>query len=345
MNVNSSTYGKLPDGREVVEYVIENKAGYCLTLINFGAILTSFKSPDKSGSVGEITFGLDSLEKWRENPPYLGATVGRFANRIGNGEFTLDGRKYSLALNDGGHHLHGGIIGFNKVLWKSEMITGDGEAGVRFYYTSPDGEEGFPGNLKVTVAYTLNEANELTFDYTAETDKATPINLTNHTYWNLAGDGEGTILDHILTLNCPQVLKIDDDLMPTGEVVDVDGTPMDFLQPKPIGRDIESTRDGYDDCYVIVESDDELTFTARLEDPDSGRVMEVYTTEPGVQLYTSNFLEGQKGRGGCTYHKFGAVCLETQKYPDAVNIPDFPSAVLRPGEVYSHKTVHRFSIK
>lgn len=336
-------YGKTPDGREVQIFILTNNNGTTAKMTNYGAILVSLETADKDGNIADVTLGFDTLDGWvNSNDPYFGTTVGRVANRTAKGRFTLDGTEYTLAVNNGPNHLHGGIKGFDKVVWDAKLTSTDDQASVKFTYTSQDGEEGYPGNLSVTVTYTLNNANELTIRYEAKTDKATPINLTNHTYWNLAGHDSGTILDHEMTINADNYTPIDDDLIPTGEIAAVKGTGLDFTTAKLIGTDIESVG-GYDHNYVINKTDDDLTLAASVCHPDSGRVMEVCTTQPGVQLYSANFLDGSiQGKGKCSYQKQGGFCLETQHYPDSINQPQFPSIVLRPDETYSEKTVHKF---
>jgi aldose 1-epimerase len=269
--------------------------------------------------------------------------VGRFANRIAAGEFELDGSRYTLACNEKDrNHLHGGTVGFDKRVWSAEEIRKHDTVAVRFSYTSPDGEEGYPGELRVTVTYSLNEENELTFDYRAETTKPTPINLTNHTYWNLSGPGSGTIYDHLLSLDCSRYLPANEQLIPTGEILPVEGTPLDFRKQKAIGRDIDRLPVGYDHCFVADREGEGLASIAHVFAPASGRGMELSTTKPAIQLYTGNFLDGIHGANGAVFDKHTALCLETELYPDAMNHPEFPSAVLRPGEIYAHTTVHRF---
>ena len=342
MELHRQEYGKTPDGIEVDIFTLKNAGGVSARVITYGCIITSVQAPDRNGSSGEITLGFDTLEEYLTRHPYFGALVGRFANRIAAGVFELDGSRYTLACNEKGkNHLHGGTVGFDKRIWKAEELREDETVGVRFSYTSPDGEEGYPGELRVRVTYSLSEANELSFDYRAETTKATPINLTNHTYWNLNGPGSGTIYDHFLSLNCSRYLPVNDHLIPTGEILPVAGTPLDFRKQKAIGRDIDQLQIGYDYCFLADKEGDRLEPVARVVDPASGRGFELSTTKPAVQLYTGNFLDGIRGAGGTVFDKHSALCLETQYYPDAVNQPGFPSAVLRPGQVYHHTTVHR----
>ena len=346
MSLIESLCGKTPEGASVFQYEMKNPAGITATLMSYGAILLSVKAPDRNGTTDEITLGFDSLDGYLGEHPYFGATIGRCANRIDSGRFTLGGAEYTLACNENGrHHLHGGNRGFDKVMWKPQA----GTDSVTFSYESSDGEEGYPGNLKVMVTYSLNSDNELRFDYEAETDRPTPVNLTNHTYWNLAGAGSGSILGHELFMRCREYLPVDEKLIPTGELKDVHGTPMDFTQIRTLGERIDAAGGGYDHCYVIdphpQDSTGELKDVCAICDPKTGRCIEIRTNQPGVQLYTGNFLDGIKGRGGARYDKHSAFCLETQNFPNAINIPSFPSAILEPGSVYRHTTVHRFSTK
>jgi len=342
ISVSRAAYGKTPEGEMIDVYSLVNKNGIKVNLINFGALVSEIHVPDRNGKFADIVQGFDSLEGYLENPSYFGCTTGRCANRIAKGKFTLDGREYTLATNNGPNHLHGGIKGLNKRVWKAESDA----TGVRFSYTSPHGEEGYPGTLSMTVVYTLTNRNELRIDYTATTDRATPVNLTNHSYFNLAGEGTGTILDHQLMLAADHYTPVDDTLIPTGEISPVKGTVMDFTVPTAIGARfgrLGGDPGGYDHNYVLNSRDGTLALAARVKDPKSGRVLEIYTTQPGIQLYTGNFLDGSiKGKGGKPYHKNFAFCLETQHFPDSVNQPAFPSVILRPGESYEQTTVHRF---
>ncbi len=325
-------------------FLITNSQGISITLLNYGALLSSVKTPDAQGAIEEITLGFETCEEYFTEHPFFGVSVGRFANRIAGGRFVLDGKTYTLAQNNGKNHLHGGLQGFDKVFWKAAAFEKPDVCGVRFSYTSRDGEEGYPGNLDVDITYSLNEKNELTIEYRAQTDKPTPVNLTNHAYWNLHGSGKGTILEHELLLMCDRYVPVNAELIPTGELKRVEGTPMDFTKRKPVGKDIGSVEGGYDHCFVIMRKSERLAFAAELKDPVSRRVMKVFTSQPGIQLYTGNFLEGQKGSGNKTFVKHQALCLETQGFPDAVNQPHFPSAILRPGDIYDHTTVHTFSV-
>ena len=341
MSIERETYGRLPGGESVEKFVLRNSLGIKLNIISYGGIVTSLEMPGRDGTLANITLGLETLADYLAGHPYFGSLVGRVGNRIASGIFQLDGHSYSLAQNDGDNHLHGGVRGFDKVLWKADCL--EKENSVRLSYLSPDGEEGYPGNLEVEITYSLNDNNEFTIVYRAETDRATPINLTNHAYWNLAGAGSGPIYDHELSIFCPQYLPVDEKLIPTGVLAEVGGTAMDFRDAKRIGRDIEQVPGGYDHCYALKPFDGSLTLIARVKDPESGRCLEVSTTKPAVQLYSANFLDGVKGAGGL-FNKHDALCLETQYYPDAVNQPDFPDWILRPGQEYLHRTVHRFYI-
>jgi aldose 1-epimerase len=343
------SYGKTKDDQDVKVHTLTNLKGLRVKLIDYGATLISVETPDRSGKLANITLGFPTLDGYLQRHPYFGSTVGRYGNRIAGGQFTLDSNTYTLAKNNGPNHLHGGLKGFDAVLWKAEPVSTQEMVGVKFRYTSADGEEGYPGKLDVTVTFTLNNANELRIDYTAATDKPTVVNLTNHSYWNLAGAGSGEILNHELTLSADKYLPIDDTSIPTGAPADVKGTPFDFTSPHAIGERIgELKKDphktkGYDHCYVLHGQQGRLELAARAKDPSTGRVMEVFTTEPGVQLYCGNFLGGGPGEGGYKQHE--GFCLETQHYPDSPNKPEFPSTVLRPGQVLKSTTMHRFSVE
>jgi aldose 1-epimerase len=336
------------EGEEVFSYVLANTRDLSCVVYSFGATLGSVRMPDKNGKIEEITLGFDTWEEYTKPHPYFGSTVGRFANRISEGRFSIDDTEYQLAKNDNEDHLHGGKRGFNMYPWKAE--TGGRGSGMEVKLTrkSPHMEEGYPGNLKTTVLIGLNEDNELSFEYFAETDRETPVNLTNHTYWNLRGSGVGTVLDHVLTLNCSRYIPCRGNFIPTGEILPVKNTPFDFTRPKRIGEDFKELNkmgiDGYDHCFVVNhDKNEDLTKTAVLKEPKSGRVMTVYTDKPGVQFYTGNMLSDVKGRGGRTYKKRSGLCLETEHFPDAVNREEFPSPILKPGETYHYKTVHTFS--
>lgn len=344
MNNQTNTVGVTPDGESVLEFVLTNDSGVTVRVINLGATITSVEIPDRDGQTANVALGFGDVDGYFKNPPYFGATCGRFANRIANGRFSLDGHDYQLACNDGPNHLHGGTRGFDKALWNAEPIESDESVGVRMSYLSPDGEEGYPGNLDVTVEFHLTAANELRLEYSASTDKATPLNLTNHTYWNLAGvNGESTatVLDHELKLHASQYIPVNESLIPTG-LAPVSNTPMDFTAIERIGSRISDVGMGYDHCFVIDGKGQTLNSAALVLDPASGRTMEVLTTEPGVQLYTANFLDGSDDCGGFSKHT--GFCLECQHFPDSPNQSDFPNSILRPGDSYRQTTIHRFSV-
>jgi len=346
--ITKSQYGKMPDGTPVDEYTLTNASGVCLKVITYGAIITELHVPDRAGRLGDIVLGFDQLEPYLAKSPYFGAAIGRVGNRVAKGKFTLDGKTYALAVNNGPNSLHGGLKGFDKVVWQGEPEVRANGVAVVFHYVSADGEEGYPGTLKVMMTYTLTNENELRFDYQATTDKDTPVNLTNHSYWNLAG--RGTILGQMLTLNAANFTPADDTLIPTGKIEPVAGTPMDFTKPKAIGRDLGQLTglpQGYD-CNFVLDSGggNGLTPAARVYDPASGRVMDVLTDQPGVQFYTGNFLDGTlTGKYGVVYQQHDAICLETQHFPDSVNHPNFPSTILHPGETYATTTIYRFSVR
>jgi aldose 1-epimerase len=342
--VHTPNFGKLPDGTAADLFTLTNANGLIAKVTNYGAIITELHVPDRQGKLGDVVLGFDHLAPYLHRHPYFGATVGRVANRIAKAQFTLDGQTCKLAANNGPNHLHGGLKGFDKVMWKAQPMPG---AAVKFTYTSADGEEGYPGKLEVAVVMALTDANDLRIDYTATTDKPTPVNLTNHSYFNLAG--EGTVLAHELTLAADYYTPVDGGLIPTGEIAAVKGTPMDFTSPQPIGArfsQLPGNESGYDHNFVLRGGGKSLAPAARVFEPKSGRVMEALTTEPGVQLYTANFLDGSlTGKRGVVYRQHSAFCLETQHYPDSVNQPKFPSTILRPGQTYRHTTVYRFSTK
>ncbi len=330
-------------------FSLSNKLGTNVNITDLGGTVVSIITKDRDGNPADIALGYDSLADYEQNAAYFGSLIGRYANRIGNARFTLDDVEYVLAKNNGENHLHGGIKGFNRVLWEAEELNGDGFSGLKLTYHSQDGEENYPGNLDVTVIYTLNEKNELRIDYTAETDKPTVLNLTNHSYFNLKGAGKGDILDHELTINSDRITPVDVSLIPTGEYLDVSDTPFDFRSPAVIGDRIESGHEqivlgcGYDHNWVLDNPDSELILAARVYEDSTGRTLEVETTQPGMQFYTGNFMDGTAvGKEGITYKKRWGFCLETQHYPDSPNKPTFPTTVLRPGETISETTVYRF---
>jgi len=346
MTIEKKDFGHLSDGQKVDLYVLNNPGGMKAAITNYGAILVSLEVPDKNNEYADITLGYDDLEGYLEETPYFGATVGRYANRIKGAEFTLNGKKYPLAKNDNNNHLHGGIKGFDKRVWNAEPFEKEDSAGITFRYLSPDGEEGYPGNLYCTVTYTLTENNELRIDYEAETDKATPVNLTHHSYFNLKGQGNGDILGHELFLNADKYTPVDKELIPTGEILSVKDTPLDFTEPEAVGERIEKVPGGYDHNFVLKGEQGTLRLAARVFEPESGRVMEIHTTEPGIQFYSGNFLDGTlKGKSGKIYEKHYGFCLEPQHFPDSPNHPEFPSTILEPGDKYSTATVFRFSLK
>jgi aldose 1-epimerase len=339
------------DGRPIILYTLTNAHGVEVRAMNYGGIILSLRVPDRKGQLADIVLGHDKAEGYMPNPPFLGAIVGRYANRIANGTFTLDGKTYTLPKNDGPNTLHGGITRtFDKVLWDGEPLKG--KNGVAFTYLSKDGEEGFPGNLKVTVTYTLTDSNEVVIDYTATTDKATPINVSQHSYFNLKGEGNGDILDHEIMINADKFTPVDKNLIPTGELRPVKGTPFDFTSSTKIGARIEDPYEqmvlghGYDHNFVINRKGAGMILAARVYEPTTGRVLEVTTTQPGVQFYTGNFLDGTvTGKEGHVYkHRYG-FCLETQHFPDSPNHPDFPSTILKPGEKFHQTTAFKFSAK
>jgi aldose 1-epimerase len=346
MDIQITSFGRLPDGTEIDLYALTNKNGVKARIMTYGATLVSLETPDRNGKFADIVLGFDSLVGYLGANPYFGSTVGRYANRIAQGQFILDGVTYPLAKNNGENHLHGGIKGFDKVVWTAEPVRQEGAVGIKLGYLSQDGEEGYPGNLSVTVVYTLTEENELRISYRATTDKATPVNLTNHSYFNLAGQGNGDILGHELMLNADSYTPVDEGLIPTGEILPVEGTPMDFRSLRAIGARIAEVKGGYDHNYVLRGGGGKLELAARVDEPASGRVMEIDTTEPGIQFYTGNFLDGTiTGKGGKVYKQHYGFCLETQHFPDSPNKPNFPSTILRPGEEFSSLTVYKFSTK
>ena len=333
-------------------YTLKNDNGMTVTVTNYGAIITSIVTPDRDGKLADVALGYDRVEGYINavDKPYFGAVVGRYGNRIAKGEFTLDGETYSLLVNNGDNHLHGGAIGFDKVVWDADYDQANRT--LTLSYIAKDKEEGYPGNLDLSVTYTLTDENALVVDYRATTDKATPVNVTQHTYFNLKGEGEGTILDHELMLNAKTYTPVDKGLIPTGKIPAVAGTPFDFTTAKPIGRDIEIANEqltfggGYDHNWVLNKGGKEgqLTVAARVYEPTTGRVLEIQTTEPGVQFYCGNFLDGRlKGKSGKSYVNRGGFCLETQHFPDSPNQPNFPSTILKPGDVHESKTVFTFS--
>jgi aldose 1-epimerase len=335
MQVIQSNMGTSSTGRKVAGVTISNRRGMSFTAISYGATITKVNVPDKSGSAANVVLGYETLQEYERGTAFLGCIVGRFANRVGGARFVLGGKEYPLAKNDGANSLHGGTRGFDKMVWTGKVFRRRNTAGVRYTYTSRNGEEGYPGRLKVTVDYALTEDSQLSFEYWAVTDASTPVNLTNHTYWNLAGSG--TVLAQELMSSCPFYLPTDQGLIPTGEIARTAGTPVDFSTPKPIGRDIASVGLGFDHCLVLHKPYDALGHACTARDPSSGRALELWTTQPGVQLYSGNHLDGRP------FPRHGAFCLETQHFPDSVNQGQFPSCILGPDQVYHQLTVHKFS--
>jgi len=347
MSANEEAFGQTPDGRQVVLYTLINSNGLKAKITNYGAILVSLEVPDRNGNLADIVLGYDNLPDYIARGAFFGATVGRYANRIGGAKFTLEGTEYNLVKNNGQNHIHGGTKGFDKVVWKPEDVRAEGEqALVKMSYISEDGEEGYPGNMACTVTYTLTEDNELKISYEAETDKMTVVNLTNHSYFNLAGQGTGDILGHELKLNADNYTPVDEGLIPTGEIKSVTDSPMDFTSSMSIGSRIKQVEGGYDHNYVLNSGGGTLALCAEVYEPTSGRVMTIHTTEPGVQFYTGNFLDGTiTGKAGKVYNKHYGFCLETQHFPDSPNKSDFPTVVLLPGQKYTSETVHKFSTR
>lgn len=339
-------FGKTKAGREVRMYTLRNNNGLELNVINYGGIVTSLRVPDGTGNFADVVLGYDSLASYEASNPYFGAIIGRYGNRIARGKFTLDGKEYSLPVNNGPNHLHGGD-GYDKVFWE---ISQKDSSSLVLSYRSRDGEQGYPGNLDVEVRYTLDDTNQFRIDYTAITDKPTVVNLTQHSYFNLSGHDHGDILDHELEINASRFLPVDETLIPTGVLQDVGGTPFDFTSAKRVGAEITKKDrqldfgNGYDHCWILDDFDGTLRKVATLRDPKSGRKLEVLTTEPGLQFYSGNFLDGTNtGKGGYTYQFRYGLCLETQHFPDSPNRQSFPPVVLRPGETYRTTTVYRFS--
>jgi aldose 1-epimerase len=354
--ITMKSFGQLPDGRQTHLYTLENARGLRADISDFGGTVVNLYVPDKAGKLADVSLGFDNAAQYLAESPFFGALIGRYGNRIAHGKFTLDGKTYSLPLNDKPGDipcsLHGGKVGFDKVLWQARPVIIDGNPALVLTYVSKDGEEGYPGTLTVEVTYTVTQANELRIDYKATTDKATPVNLTNHTYFNLKGEGEGTILDHVLTMNASRTTPVNAGLIPTGEIVPVGGTPMDFTKPHAMGERINADFEqlkfggGYDHNWVLDSQDGKLALAATVYEPTSGRVMEILTTEPGLQFYAGNFLDGTRtGKSGKKYVYRSGFCLETQHYPDSPNQPKFPNTILRPGETLRSTTIHRFSTK
>jgi aldose 1-epimerase len=354
--ITKKPWGKTADGTPVDLYTLTNSKGMQATITTYGGIVTTLLVPDRQGKLGDVVLGFDTLDGYLKGHPYFGALIGRYGNRIAKGHFSLEGKEYTLAQNNDGNHLHGGLKGFDKAVWKAEetkvRLRNDEVPALVLTYTSKDGEEGYPGNLSVKVTYALTESNSLFIRYEATTDKATPVNLTNHSYFNLAGAGSGDILGHELMLNAGKFTPVDKGLIPIGELRDVEGTPFDFRKATPIGQRIGASDEqikfggGYDHNFVLDKKDAAMSLAARVFEPSSGRVMEVYTTEPGIQFYSGNFLDGTNvGKGGKVYKHRNGFCLETQHFPDSPNQAKFPSTILEPGKKYSTTTIYRFSAR
>lgn len=345
MKVSSEHFGYTPDKGEALLFTFENENGVSMKITNYGGTIISLIVPDKSGSLADIVLGLSTWESWIKNPAYFNCIVGRTCNRIGGAAFSIDGIKYNVSANNGEFQLHGGFQGFHQKLWNASTFKRNEEIGVELDYLSVDGEEGFPGNLKVKAIYTLNNKNEISLEFIAETDKATPVNLTNHGYFNLGGEGSGDIYSHELMICADKITVTDSNSIPTGAFASVAATPFDFTEPRKIGEQIKQLDGGYDNNFVLRNQTGMLALAAKVHDPGSGRIMEVFTTEPGVQLYTANWFDGENliGKCGKTHLNHSAFCLETQHYPDAMNHPEFPNVILRPGEEYHSATVWKFS--
>lgn len=350
--VTKQVFGAAPSGQQIYLYTLRNSKGLEAAITNYGGRLVSLKTPDRQGKFDDIVLGFDSAQEYLQNNPFFGAIAGRYANRIANGEFKLDGVTYKLARNNGPNTLHGGLKGFDKKVWSAHEARSKEGPEVVLQYLSKDGEEGFPGDLEVTVTYTLTENNELKIDYDATTDKDTVLNLTNHSYFNLSGQGTGSILNDVVTINADKFLPADENLIPTGEIRSVAGTPFDFRKPTAIGAHIDDKdpqlkfAKGYDQTFVLNRTGAGPSLAARVTDPHSGRVLEVLTTQPGVQFYTANHMQGPvRGKGGAAYGFRSAFCLETQHFPDSPNKPNFPSTELKPGERFHSVTVFKFSVE
>jgi aldose 1-epimerase len=351
--VNEKTnYGKLPDGREVEQYTLTNKSGATVKVINFGAVVTSLTVPDRNGKFEDVVLGYDSLQGYIDGSSYFGAIVGRYGNRIGKGQFSLEGKKYQVTVNDGENHLHGGKIGFNKVLWTAKTVQDSAGPSLQLTYISKDGEEGYPGTVTLSVTYTLTDKNELRIVYEGTTDKTTVLNPTHHSYFNLSGSFNNTILDQLVTIEADSMTPVDKGLITTGKYLDVTNTPMDFRTPTAIGARINDKFEqlifghGYDHNWVIKNySKGKVRKAAEVYEPKSGRVMTVYTDQPGLQFYTGNFLDGTAHGKGVSYQQRTGLCLEAQCFPDSPNKPEFPSATLKPGEVYHQTTIYQFTTK
>jgi aldose 1-epimerase len=350
--MRTTVFGKLADGREVRQYSLENEAGIVVQIIDYGATVTSLIVPDRNGKMNDVVLGYDSLQGYVDGTAYFGAVVGRYGNRIGKGQFQLDGKQYQLTVNDGENHLHGGKVGFNKVLWNSTIRAERPDPAVQMQYLSSDGEEGYPGNVALKVTYTLTEKNELRVDYEGTTDRPTILNPTQHSYFNLSGSFQNTVLDHLLMISADGITPVDKGLIPTGEIARVEGTPMDFRRPTAIGTHINDQNEqlafgrGYDHNWVLNGDSGRVRKVAELYEAQSGRMMEIITDQPGLQFYSGNFLDGTaKGKNGTVYQRRTGLCLETQAFPDSPNKSQFPSVTLRPGETYHQTTIYKFSTR
>lgn len=350
--IKSEPFGKAPDGTPVELFTLINLNGVTAQITNYGGIITTLNVPDKDGNFDDVVLGFYTLEEYIKKSPHFGCLVGRFGNRIAGGKFTLDGLEYQMAINNGPNHLHGGLVGFDKKVWTPEMITEENGSALKLTYLSPDGEENYPGNLNVEAVYRLNDDNELILTFSATTDKKTVLNLTHHSYFNLKGHGNGDILDHEIQFNSTEFVAIDSTSIPLGPLMNVSNTPFDFLQPKSIGQDIEADDEqirnggGYDHSFVVDGYNEKLKLACTVWDHTSGRMMEVWTTEPAVQFYSGNFLDGSiKGKDGKVYKQRYGFCLEAQHYPDSPNHPEYPTTVLGPGEVYDQTTIYKFLVE
>jgi aldose 1-epimerase len=345
MKILRTPFGQLADGRAVTKFTLSNRHDRCVSLTDYGAIVISIDAIDRQGQVANVNAGFEQLDGYLLKHPHFGSTIGRFANRIAKGVFSIDGREYRLATNNGPNHLHGGLVGFNKQLWQAQELIAADRVGVRFELTSPDGQEGYPGTLQVAAEYWWDDEDQLTARFLASTDRATHLNLTNHAYFNLGGIGSGKITEHVVKLDCDHYLAVDETLIPTGEVAPVAGTPLDFRNETSLGARIDqlSSTKGYDHCFVINGQLGQLRRCAMAYNPKTGRALEITTTQPGVQLYTGNHLPGNEGSAGLKAHE--AFCLETQHYPDSPNQASFPTTLLRPGEKFEETTIFRFFVR
>lgn len=344
MNITEKTFGTLPDGEQVRIFTLSNDSSITVKITNYGGIVQSILTPDKNGDIADIVLGFDTLGEYTAKSPYFGCITGRYANRIAKGRFSLENMEYVLAQNNNGNHLHGGNVGFDKVLWKPKISQNKDSVSLELSYLSKDGEEGYPGNLSCKVIYTLTNNDELKIQYYAVTDKATVVNLTNHCYFNLAGHDSGKIYDHLIQIFANKYTEADENLIPTGRIVPLAGTPFDLTSPTKIGDRIKKIAGGFDHNYVLNNSGTGLAKAAELYEPSSGRLMQTFTDEPGIQFYTGNFLDGIAGKNA-VYEKHTGLCLETQHYPDSPNNPNFPSTVLKPKQQYSSQTIYKFALK